>query len=79
MANFPARMEILKPSRWVHVRFPRGSMFGEPGNGAKQRRVLEETLAAFETIQNPGGKLELPFRWEASPISWRGREITEGP
>ena len=54
-------------------------MFGEPGNEKKQREVLEETLAAFETVKNPGGKLELPFRWEASPISWRGREITEGP
>jgi len=79
MANFPARMEILKPSRWVHVRFPRGTMFGEPGNAAKQRKVLEETLAAFETIQEPGGKVALSYRWEASPISWRGREITEGP
>ena len=79
MGNFPARMEILKPSRWVHVRFPRGAMFGEPGNSGKQRTVLEETLDAFDRIREPGGKISLAYRWEAPPISWRGREITEGP
>jgi hypothetical protein len=53
-------------------------MFGEPGNDSKQHKVLEETLKAFESILNPGGKIELPYRWEAPPVSWRGREITEG-
>ena len=64
IANFPARMERLWPPRWVHVRFPRGAMFGEPGNHAKQRAVLEATL---------------PHRWEALPVRWAGREIVEGP
>jgi hypothetical protein len=54
-------------------------MFGEPGNGTKQRRVLEETLEAAKAIQEPGGKIEMPYRWEGKPISFRGREITEGP
>jgi hypothetical protein len=54
-------------------------MFGEPKNATKHRRVLEDTLMAFEAITTPGGKIELPYRWEASPVSWRGREITEGP
>ena len=79
MANVPARTEPVRPPRWVHVRFPRGAMFGEPGNPAKHRKVLEETLKAFETITTPGGKIELPYRWEGKPISFRGREITEGP
>jgi hypothetical protein len=54
-------------------------MFGEPGNAVKQRQVLEAVLEATTKIDEPGGNLELPFRWEARPISWRGREITEGP
>ncbi len=41
-------------------------------------KVLEETLKAFESILNPGGNIELPYRWEAPAVSWRGREITEG-
>ena len=79
MANFTARMERIRPPRWVHVRFPRGAMFGEPGNAAKQRHVLEDTLAAAAAIPEPGGKVDLPYRWDAPPIAWRGREITEGP
>jgi hypothetical protein len=79
MGNFPARLQMIQPARWVYVRFPRGSMFGEPGNAAKQRKVLEDTLAGFDTITTPGGKIDLPYRWEAPPIKWRGRDITEGP
>jgi len=79
MANVPSRMEIIHPPRWVYVRFPRGAMFGEPGNKEKQRKVLEDTLRGFDVIAASGGKIDLPYRWEASPIQWRGREITEGP
>jgi len=78
MANVPARTEPVRPPRWVYVRFPRGAMFGEPGNAGKHRKVLEETLKAFESIMSSGGKIELPYRWEAPPVSWRGRQITEG-
>ncbi len=79
MANFTARMERIRPPRWVPVRFPRGTMFGEPGNRAKQRAVLDATLEAAAAITEPGGKVGLPFRWEAAPVAWRGRQITEGP
>ena len=79
MANFTARMERLRPPRWVHVRFPRAAMFGEPGNRGKQRAVLEDALRAGSAITEPGGKVELPYRWEAPPVAWRGREVLEGP
>ena len=79
MANFTARMERIRPPRWVHVRLPRGAMFGEPGNWTKQRAVLEATLGAAAAIAEPGGNVELPFRWDAPPVAWRGRQITEGP
>jgi hypothetical protein len=79
MANFTARMERIRPPRWVHVRFPRGAMFGEPGTQAKQRQVLADVLQAAAAIAQPGGKIELPYRWEAPPVLWRGRGITEGP
>lgn len=79
MANTRARIELVRPPRWVFVRFPRGAMFGEPGNTVKQRQVLEAVLEAAKKIDKPGENVELPFRWEAKPMSWRGREITEGP
>ncbi len=68
----------MRPPRWVHVRFPRGSIFGEPGNAEKQRKVLKDVLEAAYSIMEPGGKVELPYRWEAAPVQFRGRAIIEG-
>ena len=79
MANFAARMERLRPPRWVLVRFPRGAMFGEPGNRAKHRAVLTAVLREGSAIAEAGGRVDLPHRWEAPPVMWRGREIVEGP
>ena len=53
-------------------------MFGEPGNADKQRKVLKDALDAAYGITTPGGKVELPYRWEAGPVQFRGRSITEG-
>ena len=79
MASVPAGGGRLEPPRRVHVRFPRGAMFGEPGNAARQRAVLEAALAAAGAVAEPGGQVELPYRWEAAPVAWRGRQVTEGP
>ena len=68
----------VRPPRWVHVRFPRGTMFGEPGNRAKQRAVLRDTLDALTSITEPGGHVELAHRWEADPLMWRGTPLREG-
>jgi hypothetical protein len=78
LSNNPAASERVRPPRWVHVRFPRGSMFGEPGNRGKQRAVLHETLTALTTITEPGGHVALEHRWEARPLVWRGTELSEG-
>jgi hypothetical protein len=53
-------------------------MFGEPGNADKQRKVLKDVLEAAYSIREPGTKVELPYRWEAAPVQFRGRSITEG-
>lgn len=51
---------------------------GEPGNREKQRSVLMDSFKALQTIQEPGGHLQLPYRWEAPPVMWRGRGLVEG-
>jgi len=66
------------PPRWAQVRFPRGSMLGEPGNHDKQLAVLRDVLAALRSITTPGWHIELPYRWEGSPVMWRGRPLHEG-
>ncbi len=66
------------PPRWVRVRFPRGSMLGEPGNREKQTAVLRDALAALAAIEAPGRWTEPPYRWEADPVLWRGKPLVEG-
>ena len=39
MGNMPDRMGYIKPPRALLVKFPRGSMLGEPGNAQRQRRI----------------------------------------
>jgi len=53
-------------------------MLGEPGNREKQLNVLRDTLQCLETILEPGGHMELPHRWEAAPVMWRGKPLVEG-
>ena len=78
LSNNAARSLPLGLPRWLSVRFPRGSMLGEPGNKAKQSAVLHDALAALTTMQAPGSRLELPYRWEGAPIQWRGKGLVEG-
>ncbi len=78
MSNNPAATARVRAPRWVRVRFPRGAMFGEPGNREKQLAVLRDTLGAFAAIREPGGHLELAYRWEAAPVMWRGKPLREG-
>jgi hypothetical protein len=78
LSNNPGGSRRVMPPRWVRVRFPRGTMLGEPGNRAKQAAVLRDTLAALAAIALPGGSTELPYRWEADPVLWRGQSLVEG-
>jgi hypothetical protein len=78
LSNNPGATKRLHPPRWVHVRFPRGSMLGEPGNHDKQLAVLRDTLHALRDINIPGGSVALPYRWEAAPVMWRGKPLVEG-
>jgi hypothetical protein len=78
LSNNPGVTGRVMPPRWAHVRFPRGSMLGEPGNCDKQLAVLRAALAALASIATPGGHIELPYRWEASPVMWRGKPLSEG-
>jgi hypothetical protein len=78
LSNNPAATRRVNPPRWVHVRFPRGSMLGEPGRPDRQRAVLVDTLRALESIAEPGGSVALPYRWESPPVMWRGKALIEG-
>jgi hypothetical protein len=53
-------------------------MLGEPGNREKHLGVLRDTFAALETIREPGGHVQLSYRWEAPPVIYNGKPLVEG-
>ena len=64
MGNAPDRMANIKPPRALLVKFARGSMLGEPGNVARQRRIITDALSALKTMTEPGSVQKLPYRWK---------------
>ena len=64
IGNDHVRIERIKPPRVALVKFPRGSMFGEPGNVARQRRIIMDMFGGLKTMTTPGEILELPYRWK---------------
>ena len=64
MGNDPERMAKIKPPRALRVKFGRGSMFGEPGNVERQRRIVIDALEALNSMDVPGSVRELPYHWK---------------
>ncbi|MBE0585143.1 MAG: hypothetical protein IH612_15450 [Desulfofustis sp.] len=64
MGNALDRMSLIKPPRALLVKFARGSMFGEPGNVGRQRRIIMDALEALKTMTEPGTIKELPYKWK---------------
>ena len=46
------------------VKFPRGSMLGEPGNAKRQRRLILDALKALSEMTVPGTVQPMPYRWK---------------
>ncbi len=64
LGNAPDRMALIKPPRALLVKFPRGSMLGEPGNTKRHRRIILDALKVLEEITAPGTIQEMPYRWK---------------
>ena len=64
MGNAPDRMAHIKPPRALLVKFARGSMFGEPGNVKRQKRIILDALDALRTMTEPGTVQKLPYQWK---------------
>ena len=64
MGNEVERMAHIKPPRALLVKFARGSMFGEPDNVKRQRRIILDAFKALKTMTEPGTIQELPYQWK---------------
>jgi hypothetical protein len=64
MGSMADRMAFIKPPRALLVKFPRGSMLGEPGNVKRQHSIIMDALNALKTMTEPGTVKELPYQWK---------------
>lgn len=55
-------MELVAP-RVVGVEFPFGHPFGQPGDRAVQRRVLETGLTVLAGASGPGTRVDVDVEW----------------
>jgi hypothetical protein len=60
----------VRPPRAVFLDFPLGHTAGKAGDAKLNRRILEDTLRAFETIVTPGSMIALPYKW-ADDDAWK--------
>ena len=60
---FKELAERSKPPRTLHVRFPFGRPFGEPGNYDAHRVILEDALEILESASSPGVIVSAPYLW----------------
>jgi len=58
---------IVGMPRVAAIEHPFGRPYGEVGDRATQRAVLEAALAVAETARSPGHVEHLPFRWHQDP------------
>ena len=55
---------LVRPSRAVLIKFPYGSLVGEPNNADLQGKVVLEALQVLKEVNIPGQIRGLPFRWK---------------
>lgn len=65
--------------RVAAVEHPFGRPYGDVGDAATQRAVLEAALAVFETAVEPGHVEHLPFTWHEDPSQTRWHPAEPSP
>jgi hypothetical protein len=53
--------------RIAGIEYPFGRTVGMPGDAPGQLAVLRLALQALVEIEQPGGRVDLPFEWPESP------------
>ncbi|MCH2186869.1 hypothetical protein MK280_13460 [Myxococcota bacterium] len=60
----------VNPPRAAFLDYPLGHTAGPPLDRVLQRAILRSALAGFETLQTPGGVIDLGYTW-AEDDSWK--------
>ena len=78
LSNIPAVTESVGVPRMAAIEYPLGRTLGMPGDAAGQMAVLRAVLDALVAIDQPGGRVNLPFEWPESKREARAHP-TEPP
>jgi hypothetical protein len=68
----------VNPPRAAFVDYPLGYTTGKPHEPELQRSLLLDALQAFETLEEPGGVVTLPYAW-ADDDAWKERVMRPDP
>ncbi len=68
----------VNPPRAVFLNFPLGHQTGKPDQPELQRQIVRHAMRAFDTIDQPGTIVELPFVWDPNDRTWETRDYTKG-
>lgn len=68
----------VNPPRAAFVDYPLGHTTGKPHEPELQRNLLLDALRAFETLEEPGGVMSLPYAW-AEDDAWKERGARPAP
>lgn len=56
----------VRPPRAAYLDFPLGHTSGRAHAAELNRQILKDTVAAFESLAEPGSIVDLPYRWSDS-------------
>jgi len=60
------------PARSVFLDYPLGHTSGRANEPELNRAIMRDTLAAFESLSEPGSMAHLPYRWSQDD-DWKDR------
>jgi hypothetical protein len=70
--------QSVKAPRAVFVNFPLGHQTGRPNEPGIQRQIVRDAMRSFESINTPGGIVELPYVWDPNDRAWETQDYTKG-
>jgi len=68
----------VNPPRAAFLDYPLGHTTGKAHQPALQRSVVLDALHAFETLEEPGGVISLPYEWEEDD-AWKDGVMRPDP
>jgi hypothetical protein len=70
--------QAVNPPRAVFLNFPLGHQAGKPHQPELQRQIVRDAMRAFETIDQPGTIVQLPYVWDSNDRIWEETDYTDG-